>query len=57
MWPRHFQLDFHVRPFDMMAGVLLKSFHIEDLVGANPPPDFRKIASSDVLYIGNEDGK
>ena len=43
----HFQLDFHARPFDMMAEVLLKSFHIEDLVDENLPPDFRKIASSD----------
>lgn len=43
----HFQLDFYLRPFDMVAEVLLKSFNIEDLVDENPSPDFRKIITSD----------
>jgi len=43
----HFQLDFYLRPFDMVAEVLLKSFNIEDLVDENPSPDFRKIVTSD----------
>ncbi|KAF8453095.1 hypothetical protein BGX38DRAFT_1249760 [Terfezia claveryi] len=43
----HFQLDFYLRPFDMVAEVLLKSFNIEDLVDENPSPDFRRIVTSD----------
>lgn len=50
----HFELDLHVRPFDIVAEVLLKSFNIEDLVDENPPPDFRMIASSDGFSSDSE---
>ena len=43
----HFQLDFFIRPFDIVAEVVLKSFNIEDLVDENPSPDFKKIVTSD----------
>lgn len=43
----HFALNFYVRPFDMAAEVILKSFHIEDLVDENASPEFHNIVSSE----------
>lgn len=42
----HFQLDFYLRPFDMVAEVLLKSLNVEDYIEEDPSPEFKKIVSS-----------
>ena len=42
----HFQLDFYLRPFDMVAEVLLKSLNVEDYIEEDPSPEFKKIISS-----------
>ena len=45
----HFSLDVVVRPFDLTAGVMLKSLNVEDLIDEDPSPDFKKIVTSDGL--------
>ncbi|KAL8904643.1 MAG: hypothetical protein Q9207_003131 [Kuettlingeria erythrocarpa] len=42
----HFELDFYLRPYDMVAEVLLKSLSVEDYIDENPSPEFKKIISS-----------
>ena len=42
----HFELDFYLRPFDMVAEVLLRSLSIDDHVEQDPSPEFKKIVSS-----------
>ena len=42
----HFQLDFYLRPYDMVAEVLLKSLNVEDYIDQDPSPEFKKIISS-----------
>lgn len=42
----HFQLDFYLRPYDMVAKVLLKSLNVEDHIEAEPSPEFKQIISS-----------
>jgi vacuolar protein sorting-associated protein 13A/C len=42
----HFQLDFYLRPFDMVAEVLLKSLSVEDYIEEEPLPEFKQIISS-----------
>jgi len=43
----HFQLDFYLRPFDMVAQVLLKSLNVEDHIEEDPTPEFKQIISSE----------
>ena len=42
----HFHLDFYLRPYDMVAEVLLKSLNVEDYIDEDPSPEFKKIISS-----------
>ena len=42
----HFYLDFYLRPYDMVAEVLLKSINVEDYIDEDPGPEFKKIISS-----------
>lgn len=42
----HFELDFYLRPYDMVAEVLLKSLKVDDYIDEDPSPEFRKIISS-----------
>ncbi len=42
----HFFLDFYLRPYDMVAEVLLKSLIVEDYIDEDPSPEFKKIISS-----------
>ncbi|KAL2866549.1 membrane morphogenesis protein VPS13 [Aspergillus lucknowensis] len=41
-----FALDFYMRPFDMVAEVVLKSLSVDDYIEENPVPEFKKIISS-----------
>ena len=42
----HFHLGFYLRPYDMVAEVLLKSLSVEDHIEENPSPEFKNIISS-----------
>ncbi|KAL9616260.1 MAG: hypothetical protein Q9160_008854 [Pyrenula sp. 1 TL-2023] len=42
----HFHFDFYLRPFDMVAEVLLKSLSIDDYIENDPMPEFKQIISS-----------
>ena len=42
----HFHLGFYLRPYDMVAEVLLKSLSVEDHIEENPSPEFKSIVSS-----------
>ena len=42
----HFYLDFYLRPYDMVAEVLLKSLNVEDYIDEDPSREFKKIISS-----------
>ncbi|KAL8719673.1 MAG: hypothetical protein Q9225_003348 [Loekoesia sp. 1 TL-2023] len=42
----HFHLDFYLRPYDMVAEVLLKSLSVDDYIDEDPSPEFKKIVSS-----------
>ncbi|KAL9632336.1 MAG: hypothetical protein Q9204_003838 [Flavoplaca sp. TL-2023a] len=42
----HFELDFYLRPYDMVAEVILKSMNVDDYIDEDPSPEFRKIISS-----------
>ena len=42
----HFHLDFYLRPYDMVAEVLLKSLNVDDHIDEDPSPDFKQIVSS-----------
>ncbi|KAL9612615.1 MAG: hypothetical protein Q9167_002785 [Letrouitia subvulpina] len=42
----HFSLDFFLRPYDMVAEVLLKSINVDDYIDEDPSPEFKKIISS-----------
>ena len=41
----NFHLDFYLRPYDMVAEVLLKSVNVEDYIEEDPRPEFKKIVS------------
>lgn len=41
-----FELDFYMRPFDMVAEVVLKSLSVDDYIEENPVPEFKRIVSS-----------
>ena len=51
----HFHLDFYLRPYDMVAEVLLKSLYVEDYIDEDPSPEFKQIVSSQ--EYGTKDGK
>ena len=42
----HFELEFYLRPYDMVAEVLLRSLSIDDYIETDPSPEFKKIVSS-----------
>ena len=50
----HFQFDFYLRPYDMVAEVLLKSLAVEDFIEADPIPEFKKIVSSEGHDVDGE---
>ncbi|CAG7920566.1 unnamed protein product [Penicillium olsonii] len=41
-----FELDFYMRPYDMVAEVVLKSLSVDDYIEENPIPEFKRIVSS-----------
>lgn len=41
-----FELDFYMRPFDMVAEVILQSLSVDDHIEENLVPDFKRIISS-----------
>ena len=41
-----FHLDFYLRPYDMVAEVILQSVNVEDYIEEDPRPEFKKIVSS-----------
>lgn len=47
----HFHLDFYLRPYDMVAEVLLKSINVEDYIDEDPSPEFKKIISSHAFGV------
>lgn len=42
----HFHFDFYLRPYDMVAEVLLKSLSVDDYIEDDPIPEFKQIISS-----------
>ncbi|KAL8833621.1 MAG: hypothetical protein Q9170_004169 [Blastenia crenularia] len=42
----HFQLDFYLRPFDMVAEVILQSLSVDDYIEEDPSPEFKQIVSN-----------
>ena len=50
----HFHLDFYLRPYDMVAEVLLKSLNVDDHIDEDPSPDFKKIVSSRGFGVDEE---
>ena len=42
----HFELDFYLRPYDMIAEVLLRSLRVDDYIEVDPMPEFKQIISS-----------
>ncbi|KAK2755982.1 hypothetical protein FQN54_005779 [Arachnomyces sp. PD_36] len=41
-----FHLDFYLRPYDMVAEILLKSLSVDDYIEEHPLPEFKQIVSS-----------
>ncbi|GFF41445.1 vacuolar protein sorting-associated protein 13 [Aspergillus udagawae] len=41
-----FELDYYMRPFDMVAEIVLQSLSVDDYIEENPIPDFKRIISS-----------
>lgn len=41
-----FEIDFYMRPYDMVAEVILKSLSVDDYIEENPVPEFKRIISS-----------
>ncbi|KAJ5086558.1 hypothetical protein NUU61_007865 [Penicillium alfredii] len=41
-----FELDYYMRPYDMVAEVILKSLSVDDYIEENPVPEFKRIISS-----------
>ena len=50
----HFHLGFYLRPFDMVAEVLLKSLSVDDHIEEDPIPEFKKIISSQDVHDSND---
>ena len=42
----HFAFEFYIRPFDIVAEVLLRSLIVDDHIEADPTPEFKQIISS-----------
>ncbi|KAF3086913.1 hypothetical protein TWF102_010860 [Orbilia oligospora] len=42
-----FVLNFYVRPYDIVADVVLKTLNLEDQIDTNPSPQFRSIVTSE----------
>lgn len=42
----HFGFEFYLRPFDMVAEVVLSSLTVDDHIEADPSPEFKQIISS-----------
>ncbi|KAK6330143.1 hypothetical protein TWF730_004642 [Orbilia blumenaviensis] len=42
-----FILNFYVRPYDMLADVILKSLNLEDQIDTDPSPQFKSIITSE----------
>lgn len=42
----HFELDFYLREYDMVAEVVLRSLSVDDHIEQNAPPEFKQIVSS-----------
>ena len=52
----HFELDFYLRAYDMVAEVVLKSLSVDDYIEKDPSPEFKKIVTSqDVDKTENRD--
>ena len=43
----HFGFDFYLRPYDMVAEVVLKKLNVDDHIEQDPTPEFKKIVSSE----------
>ncbi|KAK2804138.1 hypothetical protein FQN50_006680 [Emmonsiellopsis sp. PD_5] len=43
---KHFQLDYYLRPHDMVAEILLNSLSVDDYIEESPAPEFKQIISS-----------
>ncbi|OJD24059.1 hypothetical protein ACJ73_04583 [Blastomyces percursus] len=43
---KHFQLDYYLRQYDMVAEILLNSLGVDDYIEDSPSPDFKQIISS-----------
>ena len=41
-----FELDFYMRPYDMVAEVVLQSLGVEDYIEYSPSPEFKRVISS-----------
>ena len=53
---QHFDLDFFIRPYDMVAEVLLKTLQVEDRMDTTSPPELCKLITSESLdFIHGED--
>ncbi|KAK2733181.1 hypothetical protein FQN57_002273 [Myotisia sp. PD_48] len=42
----HFQFGYHLREYDMVADVVLRSLSVDDYIEEQPSPEFKKIVSS-----------
>ncbi|EEP80464.1 conserved hypothetical protein [Uncinocarpus reesii 1704] len=42
----HFQLDYYLRAYDMIAEIVLKSLAVDDHIEQDAPPEFKQIISS-----------
>ncbi|EEH08104.1 vacuolar sorting-associated protein [Histoplasma capsulatum G186AR] len=42
----HFQLDYYLRRYDMVAEIILKSLSVDDYIEDSPAPEFKQIISS-----------
>ena len=42
----HFQLDYYLRAYDMVAEIVLKSLSVDDHIEEQPAPEFKQIVSS-----------
>ncbi|EEH20971.2 hypothetical protein PABG_03202 [Paracoccidioides brasiliensis Pb03] len=43
---KHFHLDYYLRPYDMVAQILLNSLSVDDYIENFPAPEFKQIISS-----------
>ncbi|PGH18613.1 hypothetical protein AJ79_00392 [Helicocarpus griseus UAMH5409] len=51
---KHFQLDYYLRQYDMVAEILLNSLSVDDYIEDSPAPEFKQIISSKG-FDANED--